>query len=93
MRHFTGFIIFTSNVASRFLTLQNTAMHKVSDTTTYEMVHARVRGLLAIIKNRIFKLKVHSQAVSATRSDVAAETATAQGTSGHRAIDALHNTC
>ena len=36
-------------------------MHEVSDTTTYEMVHARVRGLLAIIKNQISKLKVHSQ--------------------------------
>ena len=48
----------------------NTAMHKVSDTTTYEMVPAKVKGLLAIIKNQISKLKVHSQAVSATKSEV-----------------------
>ena len=39
----------------------NTAMHKVSDTTTYKMVPAKVSGLLAIIKNQISKLKVHSQ--------------------------------
>ena len=50
--------------------LLNTSMHEVSDTPTYNMVLARVRGLLAIIKNQMIG------------GDVAAGTAMARGVQG-----------
>ena len=48
----------------------NNAMYKVRDTTSYDMVHARVGGLLAILKNQISMLKDHREAMSATRPEV-----------------------
>ena len=48
----------------------NNAIYKVRDTTSYKMVHARVGGLLAILKNQISKLKYHRQAMSGTRPEV-----------------------
>ena len=38
--------------------LLNDAMHEDSNTSTYQMVYARVKGLLAIINNQVTNLNL-----------------------------------